>query len=49
MLLARLVLDHKVTPRDPFARGDVAREAAFAEQLLGEQRVPPAEVAALLR
>ena len=48
MLLARLVLDHKVMPFDPFEHRDAAREAAFAERLLGEQPVPPAKVAALL-
>jgi hypothetical protein len=35
-------------PFDPFEHRDAAREAAFAERLLGEQPVPPAKVAALL-
>ncbi len=47
MLLARLVLDHEAAPRDPFDRGDAAREARFAELLLGERPVPPAQAAAL--
>jgi acyl-CoA dehydrogenase len=40
MLLARLVLDHKVMPRDPLDRGDTEREASFAALLLDEQPVP---------
>jgi hypothetical protein len=48
MLLARLVLDHKFMPRDPLDRGEPAREAHFAELLVGEQPVPRAAGAPLL-
>ena len=40
MLLARLVLDHKVMPRDPLDCADPEREAHFAALLLGEDAVP---------
>ena len=48
LLLARLVLDHKVMPRDPLDRGGAAREARFAELLLDERPVPRDATAALL-
>jgi alkylation response protein AidB-like acyl-CoA dehydrogenase len=48
MLLAQLVLEHKVAPRDPLARTDAARESAAADLLLDEAAVPPARAAALL-
>ena len=47
MLLARLVLDHKVMPRDPLERGDAGREVGFAALLLSEQPVPREAIAAL--
>ena len=48
LLLARLVLDHKVMPRDPLDRGGAAREARLAELLLDERPVPRDATAALL-
>jgi alkylation response protein AidB-like acyl-CoA dehydrogenase len=48
MLLARLVLEHRVMPRDPLERADPARETAFAALLLDEAPVPLARAAALL-
>jgi len=48
MLLARLVLDHRVMPRDPLNRGDAAREVAFAELLLEERPVRRDATAPLL-
>jgi acyl-CoA dehydrogenase len=48
MLLARLVLDHKVVSRDPLERCGTEREASFAALLLDEQPVPRDATAALL-
>ena len=48
LLLARLVLDHKVMPRDPLDRADVAREAHLAELLLDERPVARSATVALL-
>jgi alkylation response protein AidB-like acyl-CoA dehydrogenase len=49
LLLAQLVLEHRIAPRDPRARADAARESAFADLLLDEAPVPPARAAELLR
>jgi hypothetical protein len=48
LLLATLVLEHRIAPRDPLARPDAARERAFADLLLDESPVAPARAAALL-
>ena len=48
LLLARLLLDHKVMARDPLDRADAEREPAFAEQLLDERPVPLDRAAAML-
>jgi alkylation response protein AidB-like acyl-CoA dehydrogenase len=48
LLWARLVLDHKLTARDPFARGNATRDAAIASHLLCDQPAPLAEIAPLL-
>jgi hypothetical protein len=36
LLLARLVLDHRLSPRDPLAADDVAAAAAIEQALLGD-------------
>lgn len=48
LLLAALVDVHRLRPRDPFAPGDAAREAAFADLLLPETPVAPQAVQSLL-
>ena len=48
MLLAQLVLEHRIASRDPLERADASRESAFSELLLDEAPVPPARAAALL-
>jgi acyl-CoA dehydrogenase len=48
LLLARLLLDHKVMARDPLDRADTERESAFAEPLLDERPVPLDRAAAML-
>jgi hypothetical protein len=44
LLLARLVLDHRIASRDPFKLVDGRREQAIADLLLGERPADMAEV-----
>jgi len=48
LLLAALVDVHRLRPHDPFAPGDAAREAAFADLLLPETAVAPQAAQSLL-
>jgi hypothetical protein len=48
LLLSRLVVDHRVSPSDPFQPADNARVRAIAELLLGERAAGMAEVGELL-
>jgi acyl-CoA dehydrogenase len=48
LVLSRLVLDHRLTPRDPLARDDGRIEAHAAALLLGDRPVPLEEAAALV-
>lgn len=48
LLLSRLVIDHRVSPSDPFQPADHARERAITELLLGERAAGMAEVGELL-
>jgi alkylation response protein AidB-like acyl-CoA dehydrogenase len=47
LLLARLVLDHRLAPRDPLAADDLDRAAAIEDALLGDDPVPLDRAAAL--
>jgi acyl-CoA dehydrogenase len=47
LLLAELVVQHRLRVRDPFASGDAAWEEAIAEALLGTAAVPLARALAL--
>ena len=44
LLLARLVVDHRLTQPDPFALADAKADAAIGEMLLGDRDVGMAEV-----
>lgn len=48
VLWSRLAVDHRLTPRDPFAAGDSAREDAVSECLLNDAPVAMDRVAELL-
>ncbi len=48
VLWSKLVLDHKLRPRDPFARSDTANEQRIAAALIGDAAMPMAAVADLL-
>jgi hypothetical protein len=48
LLLARLVLDHRLGNTDPFVLPDDAWENAVSGKLFGDEPVPLAEAAALL-
>jgi Acyl-CoA dehydrogenase, C-terminal domain len=48
MLWSKLILDHKLTPSDPFRRSDAAAEARIASMLIGKEAVPLSQVAELL-
>ena len=48
LLWSKLVLDHKLNARDPFAVSDTAREEAIAACLLGDEPASMAEVAEML-
>jgi alkylation response protein AidB-like acyl-CoA dehydrogenase len=45
--LARMVLDHRLSARDPLARGDLAAEAALAEAWVEDSALTLAEAVAL--
>jgi len=47
LTLARLVLEHRLSARDPLARGDLATEAAIAEAWVDDAPVTLAEALAL--
>ncbi|WP_144184594.1 acyl-CoA dehydrogenase family protein [Elioraea rosea] len=47
LTLARLVLEHRLTARDPLARGDVAAETAIAEAWVEDSPLSLAEALAL--
>lgn len=48
VLWSKLVLDHKLAPRDPFARTDTAREQRIAEALIGDSAMAMEAIAELL-
>jgi alkylation response protein AidB-like acyl-CoA dehydrogenase len=48
LLLSKLVVDHHLTPSDPYAIGSGSREQAIADALFGEQPVAVDRVSALL-
>ena len=48
LLLASLVLAHRLQPRDPLAQENPAREQAIAEQLILEKPVPLETATSLL-
>jgi acyl-CoA dehydrogenase len=48
LLLAHLVVQHKLSPRDPFASSDSRTEAAITASLLGEQTYDLATIQALV-
>jgi hypothetical protein len=48
-LLARLLLEHRLQPRDPLATGGTDRDRSLARQLLSEKPVPVETATALLR
>jgi acyl-CoA dehydrogenase len=47
-LWSKLVIDHRLAPRDPFAAGDPAREEAIAAALFGDAPVAMSDVSALV-
>jgi acyl-CoA dehydrogenase len=47
LVLSRLVVDHRLTGRDPFASDAGARESRAGELLLGQRSVSLADAAAL--
>jgi hypothetical protein len=47
-LYARLVLEHRLSARDPLAPGDDAWERQAAEMVLSQRQVTLAEIAGLL-
>jgi alkylation response protein AidB-like acyl-CoA dehydrogenase len=47
-LWSKLVIDHRLAPRDPFAAGDTAREEAIAKSLFGDAPVAINDVSKLL-
>jgi acyl-CoA dehydrogenase len=49
LLLSRLVIDHRVTPGDPFRLAENKSQSAIASLLLGDRSVGMAEVGELLR
>lgn len=48
LLWSKLILDHKLTPRDPFGQAATTHEDAIAACLMGDQPVAMAQVAELL-
>jgi len=48
LLLARLVLDHRLAPRDPLAADDLDHATAIEDALLGDAPVPLAAATALV-
>jgi hypothetical protein len=48
LLLSRLVLDHRLSSKDPFRLTENARQGAIASLLLGERPAAMAEVGELL-
>ena len=48
LLLSRMVIDHRVSPSDPFRLTENAAQRTIAEHLLGERDVGMAEVGELL-
>jgi alkylation response protein AidB-like acyl-CoA dehydrogenase len=48
LLWSKLILDHKLTPRDPFGQAATTHEDAIAACLMGDRPVAMAQVAALL-
>jgi hypothetical protein len=49
LLLSRMVIDHRVSPSDPFHLAETAAQRAITGHLLGERSVGMAEVGELLR
>ena len=48
LLLSRMVIDHRVSPSDPFRLTESAAQRAITEHLLGERAIGMAEVGELL-
>ena len=48
LLLAKLVVDHRLTTPDPFAVGDTAQERVIAEVLFGKSDVAMKEVSEIM-
>lgn len=49
LLLSRLVVDHHLTPTDPYAVSSGKREQAIADALFGDQPVPPDRIGGLIQ
>jgi hypothetical protein len=49
LLLSRMVIDHRVSPSDPFHLAETAAQRAITGHLLGERSVGMAEVGELLK
>jgi acyl-CoA dehydrogenase len=49
LLLSRMVIDHRVSPGDPFRLTENAAQRAITDHLLGERSVGMAEVGELLK
>jgi alkylation response protein AidB-like acyl-CoA dehydrogenase len=49
LLLSRMVIDHRVSPSDPFRLTENAAQRAITDHLLGERNVGMAEVGELLK
>ena len=49
LLLSRMVIDHRVSPGDPFQLAETATQRKITDHLLGERSVGMAEVGELLK
>ena len=49
LLLSRMVIDHRVSPGDPFQLAETATQRKITDHLLGERGVGMAEVGELLK
>jgi len=49
LLLSRMVIDHRVSPSDPFRLTENAAQRAITDHLLGDRDVGMAEVGELLK
>ncbi len=48
LLLAKLVVDHRLAKTDPFALGDSTQEREIADMIFGDRAVPMTEVGAIV-